>query len=53
MLALFKNDLVSFMKIWKELTQNRYKCLKIKENQISTFFRKLGLECDSLGFPSD
>lgn len=32
MLGLFKSDLVSFMKIWKELTQNRYDCLKIKEN---------------------
>ena len=32
MLARFKSDQVSFMKIWKQLTQDRYKCLKIKEN---------------------
>jgi hypothetical protein len=50
MLGLFKADLVSFMKIWKELTQNRYSCLKIKENQISSFFRKLGIENETLGF---
>lgn len=53
MLGLFKTDLVTFMKIWKELTQNRYDCLKIKENQISSFFRKLGDENESLGFSYD
>lgn len=52
-LGAFKADIISFMKIWKELTQNRYNCLKIKENQISSFFRKLGNENDSLGFSDE
>jgi len=50
MLALFKDDSISFMKIWKELTQDRYSCLKMKENQLTSFFRKLGDESESLGF---
>jgi hypothetical protein len=32
MLDKFKNDQSSFMKIWKQLTQDRYQCFKIKEN---------------------
>jgi hypothetical protein len=32
MITKFKNDLTCFMKVWKELTQDRYKCHKIKEN---------------------
>jgi len=50
MLALFKDDQLAFMKIWKELTQDRYCCLKMKENQLTSFFRKLGDENETLGF---
>jgi hypothetical protein len=50
MLEMFKNDLKTFMKVWRELTQDRYRCLKIKENQLTSFFRKLGAENDTLGF---
>lgn len=32
MLGMFKEDTISFMKIWKQLTQDRYRCLKMKEN---------------------
>jgi len=32
MLGMFKDDTISFMKIWKQLTQDRYSCLKMKEN---------------------
>lgn len=32
MITKFKNDLACFMKVWKELTQDRYRCHKIKEN---------------------
>jgi hypothetical protein len=38
------------MKIWKEFTQTRYNCFKIKEKQLEKFFRKLGEESESLGF---
>jgi hypothetical protein len=50
MLGMFKKDLLTFMKVWRAVTQDRYKCLKIKENQLTSFFRKLGAENDSLGF---
>mmetsp|Transcript_20713 Transcript_20713/g.31744 ORF Transcript_20713/g.31744 Transcript_20713/m.31744 type:complete len:409 (-) Transcript_20713:54-1280(-) len=53
MIALFKADQQSFMQVWKEFTQDRYNCLKIKENQLTKFFRKLGETGDrnnSLGF---
>lgn len=53
MLAKFKNDQVSFMKIWKQLTQDRYQCMKIKENQLTKFFRLLGDENDDLGFSEE
>lgn len=53
MLGRFKEDQVSFMLIWKEFTQDRYQCLKIKENQLTKFFRKLGEENSSLGFSED
>lgn len=53
MITLFKNDQQAFMQVWKEFTQDRYHCLKIKENQLTKFFRRLGDFGDkqtSLGF---
>mmetsp|Transcript_7183 Transcript_7183/g.12108 ORF Transcript_7183/g.12108 Transcript_7183/m.12108 type:complete len:1503 (-) Transcript_7183:75-4583(-) len=53
MITLFKNDQQAFMQVWKEFTQDRYNCLKIKENQLTKFFRRLGDFGDkqtSLGF---
>lgn len=44
------------MQVWKEFTQERYRCLKIKENQLTLFFRRLGEFGDkdsSLGFGTD
>ena len=41
------------MKVWKEFTQKRYQCFKIKENQLTGFFRKLGDDNPTLGFPLD
>lgn len=38
------------MKIWKEFTQKKYNCFKIKEKQLEKFFRKLGEENETLGF---
>lgn len=35
MMKLFKNDLQSFMIVWKELTQDRYRCHKIKEKDLT------------------
>jgi len=32
MITLFKNDFTKFMTIWKKFTQDRYQCMKIKEN---------------------
>jgi len=31
MLQNFKRDQESFMKVWKDYTQDRYQCIKIKE----------------------
>lgn len=56
MITKFKNDLQSFMIVWKELTQDRYRCHKIKENQLTQFFRRLGEFGDkdnSLGFSDE
>ena len=56
MITKFKNDLACFMKVWKELTQDRYRCHKIKENQLTSFFRRLGDFGDkdnSLGFSEE
>lgn len=56
MITKFKNDLACFMKVWKELTQDRYRCHKIKENQLTRFFRRLGDFGDkdnSLGFSEE
>ena len=50
MLGRFKNDTISFMKVWKELTQDKYKCFKIKEKSLTDFFRKLGEVNETLGF---
>jgi len=41
------------MQVWKDLTLDKYRCLKIKENQLTKFFRQLGEYGDkysSLGF---
>jgi len=48
----FKDDLEKFYKIWKIFTQKRYRCYKIKENQLQMFFRELGGNNgeNSLGF---
>ena len=51
MLDRFKNDQISFMKVWKQLTLDKYSCQKIKESQLSQFFRLLGEENKELGFP--
>lgn len=53
MLGQFKNDFLTFKKVWKFFTLERYKCFKIKENQITGFFRELGLINESLGFHTD
>jgi len=42
MIKKFKNDLTSFKEVWKLFTQDKYKCLKIKEKLLLDFFRKLG-----------
>ena len=52
----YKNDLVSFMKVWKKWTQDRYQCKKIKENQLVNFFKELGefgSKEESLGFSEE
>lgn len=38
------------MAVWKEFTQKKYDCFKIKEKQLESFFRKLGQDNESLGF---
>ena len=56
MITLFKTDQARFMQVWKEFTQDRYNCLKIKENQLTQFFRKLGEKGEkeqSLGFSEE
>jgi hypothetical protein len=45
-IVLFKRDLDSFMRVWKAETQERYRCLKIKEKQLPKFFRVLGDDGD-------
>jgi len=42
MIKKFKADLNSFKEVWKHFTQDKYKCLKIKEKLLLDFFRKLG-----------
>lgn len=52
----YKNDLISFMKVWKKWTQDRYQCKKIKENQLVNFFKELGefgSKEESLGFSEE
>ena len=53
----FKDDLEKFYRVWKIFTQKRYRCLKIKENQLQMFFRELGGDSvdddNSLGFHAD
>ena len=52
----FKDDLDKFYRVWKVFTQKRYRCYKIKENQLQMFFRELGGNDDeeySLGFHKD
>jgi len=56
MIERFKKDRQSFMRVWKAETQERYRCLKIKEKQLPKFFRVLGEDGDketSLGFGKD
>lgn len=56
MIAMFKNDLSQFMKVWKKFTQRKFKCKKIKESQLPKFFRELGETGDidnNLGFHKD
>jgi len=38
------------MEVWKEFTLKKYQCFKIKENQLTKFFRKLGEINPTLGF---
>jgi hypothetical protein len=52
----FKQDLPSFLQVWKRFTQDRYHCIMIKENQLTRFFRELGEIGDkdsSLGFGTE
>jgi len=42
MIKKFKSDLNTFKEVWKQFTQDKYKCLKIKEKLLLDFFRKLG-----------
>ena len=42
MIKKFKSDLGTFKEVWKQFTQDKYKCLKIKEKLLLDFFRKLG-----------
>jgi hypothetical protein len=56
MITMFKTDQARFMQTWKEFTMDRYHCLKIKENQLTKFFRKLGEKGEkesSLGFSEE
>jgi len=56
MIEVFKRDLSAFMLVWKQETQARYRCLKIKEKQLPRFFRVLGDHggsAASLGFGTD
>ena len=56
MITHFKKDLKAFMNVWKKFTIHKYRCFKIKENQLTYFFRELGKHGDkesSLGFSID
>lgn len=53
MITKFKTDQTRFLDVWQEFTKAKYNCKKIKENQLTKFFRKLGEKGDkkdSLGF---
>jgi len=55
-IAHFKSDLSSFMKVWKKFTQDRYNCAKIKESMLTNFFKELGefgSKEESLGFSEE
>ena len=55
-LIQYKIDIVSFMKVWRKWTQDRYHCKKLKENQLPNFFRELGefgTKEESLGFSDE
>lgn len=41
-ISRFKKDHNDFLKVWKKFTQDKFKCKKIKENQLIRFFRELG-----------
>ena len=56
MISKFKKDLLDFMSVWKEFTQHKYRCKKIREKDLLEFFKRLGETGDkntSLGFSSD
>ena len=42
MMKKFKLDMDNFKEVWKKFTQDKYRCLKIKEKLLIDFFRKLG-----------
>lgn len=55
-ISLFQNDLKAFMEVWKLFTQKKFKCKKIKEKELTSFFRELGKKGDyntSLGFSKE
>lgn len=41
-ISMFKCDRDIFMQVWKKFTQDKYNCLKIKENKLPLFLRELG-----------
>ena len=56
MITMFKDDQKAFMRVWKKFTMDKYRCFKIKESQLHSFFRELGHYGDknsSLGFSAD
>jgi hypothetical protein len=55
-ISLFQNDLKQFMEVWKKFTQEKSKCKKIRERELTMFFRELGKRGDyntSLGFSKE
>lgn len=56
MLKRFGADKDVFMGVWKQFTQKKFKCQRIKEKQLPAFFRELGeigSEETTLGFNKD
>jgi hypothetical protein len=46
----FKDSLKVFMKTWIYFTQQRYRCLKLREKRLNDFFKELPMP---LGLPQD